>query len=184
LKELILLDKVGCTDSENSDWRKSYYIPMLISTIGASLEALLIWGFARNLWSLSLFALAFGSTAGGFAVLRPRFAAEIVGDQEEQDNQSLLVFAILTASRGSAIIGSGFIMKTLVHEGTSTKGWGGGPAWSNLVIYTGSIMFAASFGAVGMFVGPTRRYGKSSSKLRTSDTSSDASHNNSAGELA
>ncbi|KAH0230820.1 hypothetical protein KCV06_g6228, partial [Aureobasidium melanogenum] len=105
-----------------ADWRKSYYIPMLISTIGASLEALLIWGFARSLWSLSIFALAFGSTAGGFAVLRPRFASEIVGDQDEQDNQSLLVFAILTASRGSAIIGSGFIMKTFVHEGESNKG--------------------------------------------------------------
>jgi hypothetical protein len=157
---------------------------MLISTIGASLEALLIWGFARNLWSLSIFALAFGSTAGGFAVLRPRFAAEIVGDQEEQDNQSLLVFAILTASRGSAIIGSGFIMKNLVHEGRSTKGWGGGPAWSSLVIYTGTVMFAASFGAVGMLVGPTRRYGRGIPKDSTSDASSDVIHDNIAGELA
>jgi hypothetical protein len=129
---------------------------MLISTIGASLEALLIWGFARNLWSLSIFALAFGSTAGGFAVLRPRFAAEIVGDQEEQDNQSLLVFAILTASRGSAIIGSGFIMKNLVHEGRSTKGWGGGPAWSSLVIYTGTVMFAASFWCGGHACGSNK----------------------------
>ncbi|KAG9595156.1 MFS general substrate transporter, partial [Aureobasidium melanogenum] len=111
-----------------ADWRKSYYVTMLISTTGASIEALLIWGFARSLWSLSIFALSFGSTAGGFAVLRPRFAAEIVGDQDEQDNQSLLVFAILTASRGSAIIGSGFIMKTFVHEGESNKGWGGGTA--------------------------------------------------------
>ncbi|KAH0284072.1 MFS general substrate transporter [Aureobasidium namibiae CBS 147.97] len=152
-----------------ADWRKSYYIPMLISTVGASLEALLIWGFARNLWSLSVFAVAFGSTAGGFAVLRPRFAAEIVGDQEEQDNQSLLVFAILTASRGSAIIGSGFIMKSLVHEGWSTKGWGGGPAWSNLVIYTGAIMFAASFGAVGMFVGPARGYGRAKKQTPLGD---------------
>jgi MFS family permease len=177
-------DGIDYTDSDDSDWRKSYYIPMLISTIGASLEALLVWGFARNLWSLSLFALAFGSTAGGFAVLRPRFAAEIVGDQEEQDNQSLLVFAILTASRGSAIIGSGFIMKTLVHEGASTKGWGGGPAWSNLVIYTGSVMFAASFGAVGVFVGPRRRYGRSNPKFPTSDASWDTSHNDNAGELA
>jgi hypothetical protein len=133
---------------------------------------------------LSIFALAFGSTAGGFAVLRPRFAAEIVGDQEEQDNQSLLVFAILTASRGSAIIGFGFIMKILVHEGTSTKGWGGGPAWSNLVIYTGTIMFAASFGALGMFVGPTRKYSRGKPEGSASDVSSAASHNDGAGELA
>ncbi|KAG9519310.1 MFS general substrate transporter, partial [Aureobasidium melanogenum] len=167
-----------------ADWRKSYYIPMLISTIGASLEALLIWGFARSLWSLSIFALAFGSTAGGFAVLRPRFAAEVVGDQDEQDNQSLLVFAILTASRGSAIIGSGFIMKTFVHEGKSNKGWGGGSAWSSLVIYTGVIMFAASFGAVGMFVGPTRRYGRKATKTSTEDRAIEARDNDSAVEIA
>ncbi|KAG9694157.1 MFS general substrate transporter, partial [Aureobasidium melanogenum] len=166
-----------------ADWRKSYYIPMLISTIGASLEALLIWGFARSLWSLSIFALAFGSTAGGFAVLRPRFAAEIVGDQGEQDNQSLLVFAILTASRGSAIIGSGFIMKIFVHEGESNKGWGGGTAWSSLVIYTGVIMFAANFGAVGMFVGPMKRYGRSS-KGPSVDGMSRSGDNDSAGRLA
>ncbi|KEQ60485.1 uncharacterized protein M437DRAFT_86578 [Aureobasidium melanogenum CBS 110374] len=165
-----------------ADWRKSYYIPMLISTIGASLEALLIWGFARSLWSLSIFALAFGSTAGGFAVLRPRFAAEIVGDQDSQDNQSLFVFAILTASRGSAIIGSGFIMKMFVHEGGSNKGWGGGTAWSGLVLYTGVIMFAASFGAVGMFVGPTRRYGRSSEDPAL-DGMSRSNDNDSAGRL-
>jgi len=157
---------------------------MLISTVGASLEVLLIWGFARNLWSLSIFALTFGSTAGGFAVLRPRFAAEIVGDQEEQDNQSLLVFAILTASRGSAIIGSGFIMKSLVHEGWSTKGWGGGPAWSNLVIYTGAVMFAASFGAVGMYVGPTRRYGMRNTKVSLAEALSGVSDDGRVEELA
>ncbi|KAH0365332.1 MFS general substrate transporter, partial [Aureobasidium melanogenum] len=167
-----------------ADWRKSYFVPMLISTIGASLEALLIWGFARSLWLLSLFAIAFGSTAGGFAVLRPRFAAEIVGDQDEQDNQSLLVFAILTASRGSAIIGSGFIMKTFVHEGKSNKGWGGGKAWSGFVIYTGVIMFAASFGAVGMFVGPTRRYGKRATKSSTGDAAIEARNDDNAVEIA
>lgn len=70
------------------------------------------------------------------------------------------MFAILTASRGSAIIGSGFVMKTLVHKGELTKGWGGGQAWSNMIIYTGTVMFAASFGAVGMVVGPNLRYGR------------------------
>jgi len=137
--------------------------------MGASLGALLIWGFARDLWSLSIFALSFGSTAGGFVVLRPRFAAEVVGDQEEQDNQSLFVFAILTASRGSAIIGSCFIMKSLVYEGWSTKGWGGGPAWSNLVIHTGTIMFAASFGTVAMLVSLKRGYGRAKKQTPLGD---------------
>ncbi|GAB7354677.1 hypothetical protein MBLNU459_g5101t2 [Dothideomycetes sp. NU459] len=142
-----------------ADHRQSFYIPMLISTIGASLEVFLIWGFARNLWSLVLFSLAFGSTAGGFAVLRPRFAAAIVGDEGEQDQQSLLIFAILTASRGTAIVGSGFIMTDLVGVGSSTAGYGGGSEWRNLVIYTGVVMLAASLGAVGFFVSPHAVFG-------------------------
>lgn len=133
---------------------------MLISTIGASLEVFLIWGFSRNLWSLVLFSLAFGSTAGGFAVLRPRFAAAIVGDEGEQDRQSLLIFAVLTASRGASIVGSGFIMTDLVGEGFSAKGYGGGKDWRNLIIYTGTVMLVASLGAVGMFVSSHTRFGK------------------------
>lgn len=41
---------------------------------------MLIWPWCNNLWSLALFSLCFGATAGGFAVLRPRFAAAVVGD--------------------------------------------------------------------------------------------------------
>lgn len=113
---------------------------MVISTVDAAIEVFLIWGFARDLWSLLLFSLAIGSTAGGFAVLRPRFAAAIVGNEGEQDRRSLLIFAVLTASRGAAIVGSGFIMADLVDPTGSKEGYGGGSAWVRLVVYTGTIM--------------------------------------------
>lgn len=157
---------------------------MLISTIGASLEVFLIWGFARNLWSLAIFSMAFGSTAGGFAVLRPRFAAAVVGDEGEQDRQSLLIFAILTASRGSAIVGSGFIMTTMVSLDSSTAGWGGGRAWFPLVVYTGAVMLAASFGALGMFVSSQARFGHGSSNelWRHKETSGNTSETTDCGQ--
>lgn len=63
-----------------SDTKASFYLPMLISTLGGGLESLLIWPFARKLWSLVVFSLAYGATAGGFAVLRPRFAQAVVGN--------------------------------------------------------------------------------------------------------
>jgi hypothetical protein len=40
------------------------------------------------------------------------------------------------------------------------------------------------FGAVGMLVGPTRRYGRGIPKNSTSDASLDVIHDNIAGELA
>ncbi|KUI59804.1 putative transporter ESBP6 [Cytospora mali] len=64
-----------------ADLPTSFYVPFLISTIGGgAISALLIWPWCRNLWSLCLFSLCYGATAGGFAVLRPRFAAAVVGD--------------------------------------------------------------------------------------------------------
>jgi hypothetical protein len=53
---------------------------MLVSTLGAVIGVLCIWGLAKDMWSLSLFSPAFGSTAGGFAVLRPRISAATVGN--------------------------------------------------------------------------------------------------------
>jgi hypothetical protein len=81
---------------------------MLISTIGAVLAVLCIWGFAKTMWSLCLFSLVFGGTAGGFAVLRPRVADAIVGN-ENNNEQSMLIFSTLTALRGSSIIACGFV---------------------------------------------------------------------------
>lgn len=96
-------------------------------------------GTRAQLMVSSLFSLAIGSTAGGFSVLRPRFVAAIVGNEGEQDRQSLLIFVVLTASRGAAIVGSGFIMADLVDPTGSKVGYGGGSAWVRLV-YTGTIM--------------------------------------------
>jgi hypothetical protein len=119
-----------------------------------------------------LYSLAFGATAGGFAVLRPRFAAAVIGDddarssadsekndsggQGEQTNnkdKSMLIFGVLTASRGVAIVASGFVTEALVkEESSSISGYGGGAKWRDLMVYTGVMMAVASFGALGRLV--------------------------------
>ena len=86
---------------------------MVLSTLGACLETFLIWGYSRQLWSLIAFVLLYGSTAGGFSTLRVRFAAAIANDDTDTE-QNLLVFAVLTAMRGVAIVVSGFIWSSLL----------------------------------------------------------------------
>ena len=81
---------------------------MLLSTIGAGLQTLLMWGYSQKLWSLAIFVLLYGGTAGGFSILRPRFAAAIVNNSSDKE-QSILVFAVLTAMRGIAIVCSRFV---------------------------------------------------------------------------
>jgi hypothetical protein len=141
---------------------------MLISTVGAAVAVLCIWGFAKDMWSLSLFSLAFGGTAGGFAVLRPRIAAAIVGN-DNSNEQSMLIFSVLTALRGSAIIACGFVSTALVHESIPVSGaYAGGGRYQDLLIYTAVLMFAASFGATTKFIEPSTLLGK---RGQTSDGS-------------
>lgn len=142
---------------------------MLISTLGSVLAVLCIWGFAKNMWSLSLFSLAFGGTAGGFAVLRPRVSAAIVGD-ENNNEQSMLIFSLLTALRGSSIIACGFVSTALVHENMPvSRSYAGGARYQELLIYTAVLMFAASFGAITKFISPSTVLGKRAQTLDNLD---------------
>jgi hypothetical protein len=137
---------------------------MLISTIGAAVAVLSIWGFAKTTWSLSLFSLAFGGTAGGFAVLRPRIAAATVGN-DNNNEQSMLIFSVLTALRGASIIACGFVSTALVHENIPVSGaYAGGGRYRDLLVYTAVLMVAASFGAGAKFIGPGTLIGKRTQK--------------------
>jgi hypothetical protein len=142
---------------------------MLISTIGAALAVLSIWGFAKTTWSLSLFSLAFGGTAGGFAVLRPRIAAATVGN-DNNNEQSMLIFSIMTALRGASIIACGFVSTALVHENIPVSGaYAGGGRYRDLLVYTAVLMIAASFGAVAKLVEPATLLGKRKETCGSSD---------------
>jgi hypothetical protein len=168
-----------------ADTQASFYAPFVLSTLGGGIESLVIWPFSRKLWSLVIYSLAFGATAGGFAVLRPRFAAAVVGDddtslssnsssddqtQDEMDdaerevrqkNKSMFIFGVFTAARGIAILSSGFIAVELVNEdSTDLSGYGLGSKWRSLVIFTGVTMIAASAGALGKFVPYDVKIGK------------------------
>ena len=132
---------------------------MILTTLGSGIETFLIWGFSHKLWSLAIYAFLYGGTAGGFAVLRPRFAAGIVGHERDKE-QSLLIFGILTATRGVAIFASGFVSARLLDEGAEVTGGYGAGKWLRVVVYTGVMMCVASFGAVGGFVRPGVRFGR------------------------
>lgn len=124
---------------------------MIAGTVGAAVEVLAIWSFARNLWSLIIFAMLFGATAGGYAVLRPRFADAVVGDATKKE-QSLLIFGVLTALRGAAIIASGFIAETQLDEAAEIMSGYGGGKWKPVILYTGIVMLCSSLGGLGWFV--------------------------------
>ena len=136
---------------------------MVFSTFGSGLEALLGWGFSQKVWSIVIFSLLYGGTAGGFAVLRPRFATAIVGNDDNKE-QSLLIFGVLTALRGGAIIASGFIAATQLDESVKViPGYGAGK-WLRVIVYTGVTMIVASFGALSVFIKVPKKLNRQSKK--------------------
>ncbi len=139
---------------------------MVLSTFGSGLEVLLIWGFSRNLWSLVIFSLLFGGTAGGFAVLRPRFASAIVNHDNCHD-QSLLIFGILTAVRGGAIVACGFIASAQLDESKEIVSSYGAGKWLHVIVYTGITMIVASFGTVGKLMQRPRSVEGSDQEMET-----------------
>jgi MFS family permease len=142
---------------------------MLAGTIGAAVEVLVIWSYARDLWSLVIFAILYGATSGGYAVLRPRFADAIVGDETDKE-QNLLVFGVLTALRGAAIIASGFIAEIQLDEAAEiTSGYGGGK-WRGVILYTGIVMLCSSLGGLDWFARPKPRSKTTDTETGTSST--------------
>ncbi|GAP87174.1 putative MFS general substrate transporter [Rosellinia necatrix] len=158
-----------------ADTKASFYTSLLISTLGGSASCLLIWPFARKFWSLIVFAVLFGLFVPGFAVLRPRFAAAVIGKDErppiqqsscegaeevkaeadvaKQRNKSLLIFGIFTAARGIAVVAAGFVSVALVHEDSEDlSGYGLGTRWRGLILYTGITLGVSSFAALGRLV--------------------------------
>ena len=141
---------------------------MILSTFGSALETFLIWGFSKKLWSLAIYSFLYGGTSGGYAVLRPRFATGIVGHDQNKE-QSLLIFGILTALRGSAIVASGFVSTAQLDEGATLTSGYGAHKWLRIIIYTGIMMTVASLGALGFFIPPTLGVGRKSKSAEQSE---------------
>ena len=132
---------------------------MILSTFGSGLETFLIWGFSHDLWSLAIYSFLFGGTAGGYAVLRPRFATGIVRNDKNKE-QSLLIFGILTAMRGSAIVASGFIVTTQLDERAKVTSGYGAHKWLRIILYIGTMLIVAALGALSFFIRPTWTFGR------------------------
>ena len=132
---------------------RSVLISLLLQTIISSLAIVLIWGFSHAYWSLTLFAIIFGTFGAGFVVLRSRFARAIVGRTDP--GQELIVSGTLMFVRGAASASSGFVGAALLKdEAKVSQGYGAGK-YQSLIIFIGVIFGAASVSAIGLL--PRRR---------------------------
>lgn len=134
----------------SSDNRGSFYLPMTTSTTLAGLSTLFLWGWAQTYWPLFLYVVIYGAMSGGIQVLRSRFATAVVGKDDEASG--LIVYGILTATRGVAMISSGLIGATLVDQGEKVGEWYGAGKWGNIILFVGCTMSAVGLTVVARWL--------------------------------
>lgn len=121
---------------------------IMLSTIGAAISVFLLWGFAKGLVHLIMFALIYGFCAGGFSAMWPRFASAVAKDDIRL---ATTVYSVFGASRGVGNILAGPISSALLSHGGHLRY--GASNYGPLILFTGVTMLASAcgsfFGAFG-----------------------------------
>ncbi|KAI0434320.1 major facilitator superfamily domain-containing protein [Xylaria sp. FL1042] len=122
---------------------------ILLSTIGATISVLVIWGLSSTLGLLYFFCIVYGLFAGSFTSAWPGIMRDIA--QEAQNNNKgqvdpNMVFGFLCAGRGVGNVVAGSLSETLIRSSL----WAGETATSG---------YTSSFSSVIVFTGVTALFG-------------------------
>ncbi|GAP83210.1 putative major facilitator superfamily transporter [Rosellinia necatrix] len=126
---------------------------ILLSTIGATISVLVIWGLSSSLGLLYFFCIAYGLFAGSFTSAWPG----IMKDMAQKGQTSMrgqvdpnMVFGFLSAGRGVGNVVAGPLSETLIRGFPwlgETPAYGYGSGYGSLIVFTGvtALFGGASF---------------------------------------
>ncbi|KAI0394099.1 MFS general substrate transporter [Xylariaceae sp. FL0594] len=126
---------------------------ILLSTVGATMSVLVIWGFSSSLGLLYLFCIVYGLFAGSFTSAWAGIMREISHKEGVENNRRIegsMVFGFLAAGRGLGNAISGPLSENLIR-GMPWKGetaaFGYGSGYGSLIVFTGAtaLLGGASF---------------------------------------
>ncbi|KAI1084998.1 MFS general substrate transporter [Whalleya microplaca] len=124
---------------------------ILLSTIGATIGALLIWGLTSSLGLLYFFCVLYGLFAGAYTTAWPGIMQEVVrkGETGGQAYDPTMIFGWLAAGRGIGNVVSGPLSEGLVQswKGNHNAAYGYGSGYGSLIVFTGvtALFGGASF---------------------------------------
>lgn len=125
-------------------------IPMLLSTLVSSFAVFVIWGLGKQYWNMVLVSILFGGFAFSFLVVRSHMAAAVINDPDRPADE-LFVSGILLLTRGVTGVASGYVAAAVLGSSANQQidsGYGAG-RWRALIIFMGTVMTAATLGALG-----------------------------------
>lgn len=123
-----------------SDRISNVLILVFTSTSVSAIAAFTLWGFARSLAMLMMFAILYGWFAGAFVVLWPKFGQILAEDPQP-------VYSMMAFGKGIGNLATGPITARLL-TGEVGKGYGMG-RFQPLILFLGSCMLCSSLGIFG-----------------------------------
>lgn len=121
---------------------------LLISALGSTIAAFVLWGFAMTKAMLYVFALAYGIFAGGYAATWTGCVVEV--QRTSRDAETGVVIGMMAATRGVGAVTSGPLSEKLL----SLRPWKGpvvgayGTKYGILFLFTGSTALLGALGAI------------------------------------
>ncbi|KAF6822046.1 MFS monocarboxylate [Colletotrichum musicola] len=123
-----------------SDRTGNVLVLVFASSFVSSVAGFVIWGFARSLGVLIVFALVFGLFAGAFPVFWAKFGALLSDDPQP-------VYSMMAFGKGIGNLATGPITAILLTRPVSS-GYGIG-RYESLILFLGSFMLCSSLGILG-----------------------------------
>jgi MFS family permease len=135
-----------------SDGRFSLNNLLLSTMLVSTIVALALWGLAKSLAVLVVFALIYGFFAYAFLAMRVRMGTAVASEQTD----TMTMFCLFSFAQGIGNVLAGPISGALLSPEVDVHGYGLGK-YKALVIFTGCAMFAsAGFSALAYLV-PMKR---------------------------
>ncbi|KAF1976816.1 MFS general substrate transporter [Bimuria novae-zelandiae CBS 107.79] len=141
--------------------RVEIHMAIMISSIGATVACLLVWGLSTSLAPLYIFAIMYGGFAGGYSATWPGITLAIRERCRDENGVSRvdtgMVVALFAAGKGIGAVVSGPLSEVLLEAdelrgkagGAFGTGYGSLVAWSGVTMFFGGISwFAKTLGKI------------------------------------
>ena len=120
---------------------------IFISALGSALSAFLLWGFAISKTVLYIFALCYGTFAGGYAATWTGCLGEV--QRDSRDAEAGVLLGMMAATRGIGAIASGPVSEQLLKFRLGQALTGAyGTKYGVVVLFTGITAVLGGFGVI------------------------------------
>jgi MFS family permease len=117
---------------------------VLLTSLGSTMTVFLLWGLAKHLSLLIIFALTYGFFAGAFSSTYPGMLQEMKKVDESLDTG--LVMGLLLGGRGLGFVVGGPISASLLEAGSRKMGWGYDGQYGPVIVATGATALLGGWG--------------------------------------